>query len=183
MNDSRISDISQDEVRMSELMTPGHANFLGNVFGGAIMSMMDHLAYVTASRYAKRVCVTASFDRVDFHSSIDVGELVHMVGRVVYVGRTSLQVQIEVYAENIQTGTTRHTNTCTTTMVAIDDAGKPVPVPKLECRTREQKINYLKGKMRRELAQRHREESQRLAAELEALTDEELNRKIAEANA
>jgi acyl-CoA hydrolase len=94
--------VSSTFIRISELMTPNDANFLGKVFGGAILSHLDHCAYVTASRFAGRVCVTASFDRVDFISPIDVGELVHMEGHVEFAGRTSVQTRIEVYAENIR---------------------------------------------------------------------------------
>lgn len=165
---------------MSELMTPDNANFLGQVFGGSILAFLDKVAYVTASRFAGTVCVTASFDRVDFHSPIDVGELVHFVGRVVYVGRTSLQVLIEVYAENVQTGTQRHTNSCTATMVAIDENRKPVPVPRLLCETRNEKIAFLEGKVRRKLAQDHKLEFEKIKSELSQKSDEQLSQEISD---
>ncbi len=166
------------EVRMSELMTPESANFLGNVFGGIILAMLDKVAYVTASRFAGRTCVTASFDRVDFHSPIYVGELVHMIGQVVYVGRTSVQVEVQVHAENIKEGTYRHTNTCTATLVSIDENHKPTAVPRLQCETREQMISFLKGKARRELSQKHQAELQKIAGDIESLTDEAMRSAI-----
>lgn len=169
------------EVTMSELMTPESANFLGNVFGGTILAMLDKVAYVTASRFAGRTCVTASIDRVDFHSPINVGELVHMTGRVVYVGKTSVQVEVTVHAEDFKNKTYRHTNTCTATLVAIDDNHKPTPVPPLKCDTRQQKVAFLVGKARREIAQRHKEEIAAIVARIQSLSDEELDNEIAAA--
>lgn len=160
-------------------MTPESANFLGNVFGGVILALLDKCAYVTASRFAGRVCVTASFERVDFHSPIEVGELVHLTGRVDYVGRTSLQVRIEVQAENIQERTLRHTNSCIVTMVAIDENGRPTPVPRLHPETREEKEHFLAGALRRKLAQGQRQEYEALLEELSSLTEEELDRRVA----
>src|SRR5580658_4530654 len=113
---------------MAEVMQPQDANFLGKVFGGAILAKIDLCAYVTSSRYAGTICVTASFDRVDFHDAIEVGDLVIFVGHVSFVGRTSLEITIEIYAENVILGTTRHTNTARVTMVALKD-GKPQVVP------------------------------------------------------
>ena len=164
--------VSSTVVRISELMTPNDANFLGKVFGGAILSHLDHCAYVTASRFAGHVCVTASFDRVDFHSPIDVGELVHMEGRVEFAGRTSVQTRIEVYAENIRAGTIRHTNSCVVTMVAIDDDGNPTPVPNLIAETREERIGLLVGRMRRSRAKDDAKQSMR--QQFEEMTDDEL---------
>ncbi|MBA3725453.1 MAG: acyl-CoA thioesterase [Armatimonadetes bacterium] len=163
-------------VQMSELMTPGNANFLGKVFGGAILALLDKVAYVTASRFAGKICVTASFDRVDFHSPIEVGELVHMVGSVDFAGRTSVQTRIEVYAENIHEGTTRHTNSCIVTMVAIDDDGKPTPIPQLIAETREEKIRFLQGRARKEWAKTHVTDSLELLGKLESMDDAELDR-------
>lgn len=165
-------------VKMSELMTPNDANFLGKVFGGAILSLLDHCAYVTASRFAGRICVTASFDRVDFHSPIEVGELVHMDGRVEFAGRTSVQTRIEVYAENISDGTLRHTTSCVVTMVAIDKSGLPTPVPRLVAETREEKVRLLEGRARRA---RSKEEAHGAREQFENLLDEEIDRLISEA--
>ena len=81
---------------MSEVMQPQDANFLGKVFGGAILAKIDLCAYATSSRFAGTICVTASFDRVDFHEPIEVGDLVTFVGHVSYVGRTSVEVTIEI---------------------------------------------------------------------------------------
>jgi len=159
---------------MSEVMQPQDANFLGKVFGGAILAKIDLCAYATSSRFAGTICVTASFDRVDFHEPIEVGDLVTFIGHVSYVGRTSVEVTIEIYAENVLVGTKRHTNTARVTMVAIKD-GKPQAVPRLVCETREDKISFLEGKLRRELKAKHQEERQKITTKFCDSSDEELD--------
>ena len=159
---------------MSEVMQPQDANFLGKVFGGSILAKIDLCAYATSSRFAGTICVTASFDRVDFHEPIEVGDLVTFVGHVSYVGRTSVEVTIEIYSENVLIGTKRHTNTARVTMVALKD-GKPQIVPRLICESREDKIRFLEGKLRRELRAKHGEERERIIAQFNMATDEELD--------
>lgn len=165
--------VSASRVVMSKVMEPTDANFLGKVFGGSILSLLDLVAYATASRFAGNICVTASFDRVDFHEPIEVGELVICEGRISYTGRTSLEVTIEVYAENIYLQKRRHTNTARVTMVAIKD-GKPVEVPRLVCETREDRLSFLEGQLRRQLRTRQREELAVQVGALQELSDEDL---------
>src|SRR3569832_505455 len=98
------------EVCVSQLMSPEYSNFFGNVNGGQVLQMADNLAYVCGARYAGTDCVTASVDRVDFYEPIHVGELLNLIARINYVGRSSMEVEIDVYAEEIATGTIRHTN-------------------------------------------------------------------------
>ena len=174
LNRMEAKTVASTRVEMSEVMTPNDANFLGNVFGGSVLSKMDLCAYVIASRFAGEICVTASIDRVDFHEPIEVGEVVTMAGVVTYVGRTSVEVTIEVYAENIFKGTRRHTNTARITTVAVKD-GKPVEVPRLICEMREEKIRFLEGRLRREIRTQHKEEVERMAQRFHAATPEELD--------
>lgn len=166
--------VQSTKVEMSEVMTPAHANFLGKVFGGSILSLLDLCGYLTASKFAGNICVTASFDRVDFHHPIEVGEFVTFVGRVSYAGRTSVEVTIEVFAENVVSGLKRHTNTARVTMVSIKD-GKPCLVPTLVCETRDEKVDYLKGKLRRELRATVSEGNRALSAKLDGFTDAEID--------
>ncbi|HRF59320.1 MAG TPA: acyl-CoA thioesterase [Fimbriimonadaceae bacterium] len=166
--------VTDTRVETSQVMTPNDANFLGKVFGGTILSLIDLVAYATATRFAGNICVTASFDKVDFLEPIEVGELVTMVGHVSYVGRTSVQVRIEVSAENVYTRARRSTNIAWVTMVAVKD-GKPVEVPRLICETREEKLRYLEGKMRKERRAAFRAELERELVELETLSDPELD--------
>jgi uncharacterized protein (TIGR00369 family) len=168
----------ETEVRAAQLMGTEYANIFGNVHGGQVLHLVDNLAYVCAARYSGTAAVTASVDRVDFHEPIHVGELLNLVARIVYVGRTSLEVEINVYAEDIPSGTVRHTNTCHFTMVALKD-GRPTPVPRLICRTREDKARYIQAKMRREMSLRYRGERDQFVQQFADLDDAALDALIA----
>ncbi len=168
----------ESEVRVSQLMTLEFANFFGNVYGGSVLALADNTAYVCAARYSGiQTCVTAALDRVDFHEPVQVGELLNLIARIVYVGRTSMEVEVNIYAENIPTGAVRHTNSCHITMVALQD-GRPTPVPRLVCRTREDKARYIQAKMRRELSRQAQEERNRFLDQYDQMSDEELDRLI-----
>lgn len=117
---------------MTVLMTPDMANFSGSVHGGSILSLLDKVAYACASRYAGRYVVTVSVDQVFFKEPINVGELVSFHASVNDVGTSSMEVGIRVEAEEILTGTVRHTNSCYFTMVAVDEHRRPVAVAPLE---------------------------------------------------
>lgn len=120
------------ELYMSILMTPDMANFIGNVHGGDLLKMLDQVAYACASRYSGSYVVTLSVDQVMFREPIYVGELVTFAASVNYVGTTSMEIGIRVEAEDVRARTIRHTNSCYFTMVAIDDNGKPTPIPPLD---------------------------------------------------
>lgn len=158
-------------------MTPNDANILGKVFGGSILAVIDLTASATAQKFCGHIAVTASFDRVDFHEPIEVGNLVSMEGFVSFVGRTSMEITIDVYATNLVRGETKHSNTARVTMVALED-GKPVEVPRLICETREDRINFLIAKARRERRTVHQDEIKRLRAEFDAASDAELLAKM-----
>jgi acyl-CoA hydrolase len=136
-------------VEMTEVVLPNDANPLGNMLGGRVLHFIDMAAAVAAIRHAGNPCVTASFDSVDFHTPIHVGEACILKARVTGTGRTSLETLIEVYAENLMTGERRHTTTAFVTFVAIDPAtGKPTPVPAVLPETDEDR-QLMDGAMRR----------------------------------
>jgi len=153
-------------LEMTELMTPDMANFSGKVHGGALLNLLDRVAFSLASRYSGRYAVTISVDQVTFKEPINVGELVTFRASVNYAGRTSMEIGVRVEAENIRTGIVRHTNSCYFTMVAVDDEGKPAEIPKLRLlsavETRRHRAAELRRRLRREFA-----------AELERATDGE----------
>jgi uncharacterized protein (TIGR00369 family) len=113
---------------MTELMMPQHANTLGNVFGGVIMSLMDRVGAVAALRHARQSVVTVAVDSLTFREPIHVGEMVTAYASVNYVGKTSMEVGVRIEAENLITGVKRHTNSSYLTFVAIDERGQPVRV-------------------------------------------------------
>lgn len=139
------------EVTMTVLMTPDMANFSGKVHGGALLKLLDQVAYACASRYAASYVVTVSVDQVVFRQPIHVGELVTFLASVNHVGTSSMEVGIKVLAENIQTREARHVNSCLFTMVAVDAHGGKGKVPALELLTPEQQRRSRQAVSRRKL--------------------------------
>ncbi len=134
---------------MSELMMPHMANNHGNVFGGVILSLVDLVGAVAATRHARQPTVTVAMAGVVFHEPIHLGELVTARASVNFVGRTSMEVGVYVEAENLVTGQRRHTNSCHVTYVAIDKRGRPVSVPGLIPETETEKKRYARAEARR----------------------------------
>jgi acyl-CoA hydrolase len=141
--------VAESQHETSEIMMPHHANNLGHVFGGVILSMMDRSAAVAAIRHARTTCVTASIDRVDFREPVRLGDLVIMKSSVNYVGTTSMEIGVRVESEEITTGTRRHTNSCYLTFVAVDRDGRPVPIPGLRAETPDQQRRFEAAQQRR----------------------------------
>ncbi len=154
-------DLPSHQLSMTVLMTPDMANFSGNVHGGTILKFLDQVAYACASRYAGRYVVTLSVDQVMFRQPIHVGALVTFLASVNHTGTSSMEVGIKVVAEDIRTQVVRHANSCFFTMVAVDDAGKPVAVPPRQPVTPEEQRRWENAKARRqlrtEMEQRQRE--------------------------
>jgi acyl-CoA hydrolase len=109
----------------------GDANAAGFVHGGVVMKLCDEAAGVAAIRHSRGRVVSAAMDRMTFISPVNVGELLTCSASVNAAWRTSMEVGVRVEAENPRSGERRHTSTAYLTMVAVDDAGKPVPVPPL----------------------------------------------------
>ena len=138
---------------MTVLMSPDMANFSGNVHGGAILKLLDQVAYSCASRYSGCYTVTLSVDQVMFLQPIHVGELVTFLASVNHTGTSSMEIGIKVVAENIRTQVVRHANSCFFTMVALDDERKPTVVPQLEPQTKDEKRRFAQAQQRRALRQ------------------------------
>ena len=108
---------------------PMDANVAGNVFGGAILRLVDEVASIVAFKHARSNVVTASIDRMDFFSPVYIGDLLRLIASINYVHKTSMEIGVRVEAEDPLTGNVRHTGTCFLTYVALDRKGKPSPVP------------------------------------------------------
>ncbi|WP_265942667.1 acyl-CoA thioesterase [Dechloromonas sp. A34] len=151
-------DMPSHQLTMTVLMTPDMANFSGNVHGGALLKLLDQVAYACASRYAGTYVVTLSVDQVMFLQPIHVGELVSFLASINYTGTSSMEVGIKVVAENIRSQEVRHVNSCFFTMVAVDDQSNSVPVPALRPFSPDEKRRFeaarIRKELRRELAQR-----------------------------
>lgn len=136
---------------LADLMLPGDANVHHYVFGGRVLQLIDKAAYVAACRHARTPnCVTLSMEKVTFKVPINVGELVILEAQVNFTGKTSLEISVEVYAENMASGERRHANSCLVYMVAVDAKGRPTPVPRIIPETQEEKRRYQEAQKRRE---------------------------------
>ncbi len=117
-----------EEVHLAELIMPNRTNHHGSLFGGHALGLMDHAGWVAATRYARRTMVTVASDRVEFKVPVYAGQLVELVARITKVGRTSVTVAVDMFAEDVASGTRRLATSGSFVFVAIDDDGKPVPI-------------------------------------------------------
>jgi acyl-CoA hydrolase len=134
---------------ITTFVMPHMQNIRGDLFGGELMALVDQAAAVAAIRHAGGAAVTASIDRVDFRERIPVGSLVTCEATVDFVGNSSMDITVEVYAEQVSTGERRHTHTAHVVFVAIDEAGKPVRVPRLVPGTDEERARYARAEAHR----------------------------------
>src|SRR5919106_3556516 len=134
---------------ITTFVMPHMQNVLGDLFGGELMALVDQSAAVAAIRHAGGPAVTASIDRVDFREPIHLGELVTCHATVDFVGNSSMDITIEVFAERVSTGERRHTHTAHVVFVAIDDEGKPKRVPRLLPETDAERSRYARAEAHR----------------------------------
>jgi len=120
------------ETRIVEMVFPNQTNHYGTLFGGDALRLMDMAAFVTASRHARRPVVTASSERIDFHVPVRQGQLAEVVGRVARTGRTSLTVEVELWAEDLLTGKRQLCTKGSFVLVAVDEHGRPAPIAPAE---------------------------------------------------
>ncbi|NOR71454.1 MAG: acyl-CoA thioesterase [Methylomarinum sp.] len=152
---------------MTVLMTPDMANFSGNVHGGSLLKLLDQVAYACAAKYSKRYVVTVSLDQVSFKQKVKVGELVTFHANINYVGFSSMEVGIKVFAEDLRSQENRYTTSCYFTMVAVDDEGKAVKVPSLELKTELDKRLYQAGAVRKEMRKESMKRTEEMHVEIE----------------
>src|SRR5574341_1444721 len=131
--------IHASHISIAQLMQPEHANNLGNVHGGWIMKLVDEAGALACMRHAQRRVVTVAIDSFVFRHPIRIGDLVILDAEVTYAGRTSMEAEVQVRAENPITGKQVHTNTAYLVYVALDDSGQPTSVPPLTAETEEEK--------------------------------------------
>jgi uncharacterized protein (TIGR00369 family) len=131
--------VRASRISIAQLMQPEHANLLGNVHGGWIMKLVDEAGALTCMRHAQRKVVTVAIDSMVFRNPIRIGDLVILNAEVTYTGRTSMEAEVQVLAENPITGERTHTNTAYLVYVALDDDGRSTPVPPLIAETEDEK--------------------------------------------
>jgi uncharacterized protein (TIGR00369 family) len=153
--------ISASSVQLSQLMQPDQANHHGNVHGGWIMKLVDEAGALACIRHSQQRVVTVAVDQMIFQHPIRIGDLVILKSEVSYVGTTSMEAEVNVFAENPRTGEQWHTNRAYLVYVAIDDNNKPTIVPGLIAENDEQaermKMGVERQAYRKEQARRHAE--------------------------
>lgn len=132
----------ESRVTLSQLMGPGSSNTMGNVHGGYIMRLCDEAGGMAAMKHAQRPVVTVVLDSMTFRSPVHIGNLLTVSAEITWTGRTSMETRVVVTAEDVLNGSTTHTNTAYIVYVALDDSGKPAPVPSLLCDTEEAKVRF-----------------------------------------
>ena len=140
--------ISASRISIAQLMQPEHANNLGNVHGGWIMKLVDEAGALACMRHAQRRVVTVAIDSMVFRHPIRLGDLVLLTAELTDVGKTSMEVEIQVHAENPISGERRRTNTAYAVYVALDDSGKPAQVPRLLAETADEQRRQTEARER-----------------------------------
>jgi uncharacterized protein (TIGR00369 family) len=143
-------------ITIAQLMQPEHANNLGHVHGGWIMKLVDEAGALACMRHAQKRVVTVAVDSLVFREPIKIGDLIILDAEVTYTGRTSIEAEVHVVAENPITGQRTHTNTAYLVFVGLDDNGQPTPVPALITETEEevQRMEQAKKRQAHRIAQK-----------------------------
>lgn len=149
--------IGETRTVVQRIMMPADANPSGNVYGGSILKYIDEVASIVSFRHARTNVVTASIDRMDFLAPMHVGDILVLKAAINYAGKTSMEVGVRVEAEEPHTGHVVHAGSCYLTMVGLDRAGRPTPVPPVTPANDEERLWFENGRRRREDRLRVRE--------------------------
>lgn len=128
MNESIQKRIEQSQTSLFKAVFPNTTNHYDTLFGGTAMQLMDEVAFITATRFSRKVMVTVSSDRIDFKKPIPAGTIIELIGRVAEVGKTSLKVEVEIYIEQMYCETREKAIVGEFTFVALDKNKKPTPI-------------------------------------------------------
>jgi acyl-CoA hydrolase len=142
---------SESFVSMTELVLPNDTNTLNNLMGGRLMHWMDIVSAIAAQKHSNRIVVTASVDNISFHNPIQLGNVVTLKAKVTRAFNSSMEVRIDVDAEDIPSGKKIESNSAYFTFVAVDQAGRPIDVPEIAPETEQEKAYYDGALRRRQL--------------------------------
>lgn len=137
---------------LTDMVLPGETNPLNNLFGGELLARMDRAASITARRHSRRICVTASVNHVAFNKAIPLGSVVTVEAKVSRAFKSSMEIYIDVWTEDRESGTKNKANEAIYTFVAVDETGSPVEVPELIPETEEEQSRYVAALRRKQLS-------------------------------
>lgn len=120
--------IQYAETRIFKAVFPNNTNHYDTLFGGTAMQLMDEVAFIAATRFTRKKVVTVSSDKIDFKMPIPGGTIIELIGRVTYIGTTSLKVKVDIFIEEMYSETREKAITGTFTFVAIDESKRPVKI-------------------------------------------------------
>jgi len=160
--------VSESQSERSEIIFPGDANALGNLFGGRLMQYIDLVGAMAASRHARAITVTASMDHLDFVAPVHVGDLLILKASVNRAFRTSMEVGVKAMVEDVRVQKLRHVSSAYITFVAMDREGHGIVVPQLELETDHQRRRWEDAGRRREMRAGETLRKKRLREELTA---------------
>lgn len=147
----QVKKVLDSQTTMTEIVMPNQTNPLNNLMGGNLLYLMDICAAVVSQRHANYICVTASVDNVEFSNPIRLGDVVVLIGHINRAFRSSMEVEINVWAENPRTGHKIFTNRAYYTMVALDENLKPTSIPKIEPESEDEQLRFAAAERRRQL--------------------------------
>ena len=150
MNGMTPKAVRESISEYSELALPNDANGLGNVLGGKVMHLVDLAGALAALRHARRPVVTASVDHMNFLHPVKIGQLILLRSSVNRVFRSSMEIGVKVWVEDLQTGAVRHTSSAYLTFVALDATGQTVSIPPVIPETEDEKRRYEEAAQRRD---------------------------------
>lgn len=133
---------------LTDLVLPGETNYLDNLFGGELLARMDRACSIAARRHSSRIVVTASVNHVAFNKSVPVGSVVTLEAKVSRAFKSSMEIYVDVWIEDRQSGLRTKVNEGIYTFVAVDETGKPVQIPKIVPETELEKVRF-DGALRR----------------------------------
>ncbi|EAZ96859.1 possible acyl-CoA thioester hydrolase [Flavobacteria bacterium BAL38] len=143
---------SESVTTLTDLVLPGETNPLNNLFGGELLARMDRAASITARRHSRRICVTASVNHVAFNRAIPLGSVVTVESKVSRTFNSSMEIYIDVWIEDRESGIKNKANEAIYTFVAVDETGRPIPVPPIEPETELEKQRYEAALRRKQLS-------------------------------
>lgn len=137
---------------MTDLVLPSETNPLNNLFGGELLARMDRAASIAARRHSRRIVVTASVNHVAFNKAIPLGSVVTVEAAVSRAFKTSMEIFIDVWVEDRESGFRSKANEAIYTFVAVDETGSPVPIPQLKPETKLEEERFAAALRRKQLS-------------------------------
>lgn len=155
MKAKRVAESITEQVH---IVMPSHISGTNRLFGGQLLAWIDEVSAVTARRHCGHDVTTAAIDNLQFKAGVYINNILVLIGRITYVGKTSMEVRVDTYVEDHLTGTRKVVNRAYLVMVALDENEKPIEVPRLILETEAEHAEWEAGIRRKQLRSERRRE-------------------------